>query len=103
MKEKRKKILRWGLIFLVFIFLFGNRGFRTLVVKYFQLRRLEEELSKIKKENEALRKELYTLETDPSAIERIARVKLSFVKPGEIIYRFAPPDSEQERKDKSLK
>ena len=66
--------------------LVGNRG-------YFALRRARQELAELKaavdkKQAEVteLRKTVDRLKTDPRAVERIAREKLGFVKPGEITY-----------------
>lgn len=94
MKEGRRKIFTWLIVFLVLIFLFANRGFRDLYRGYFYLKKLEKELTKLKKENQEHRRELYSLETDLSAIEKIARAKLNLVKPGETIYRFLPRGKE---------
>lgn len=93
MKKNRKKIFRLLLIFVVLLFLFANRGFRSLVRQYLHYRYLQKELNRVKKENQNLEQQLPTLEKDFSAIERIARTKLNFVKPGEIIYRFVPQEN----------
>ncbi len=89
-KQQRKKILLGIAGVIVLLFLFANRGFRTLIRQYFYLRYLEKQLAQLKKENQVLQQQLYYLETDLSEIERIARTKLNFIKKGEIIYRFAP-------------
>jgi len=92
LKEKRRIFFRWLIICLVLFFLFGNRGFRNLIRGQFRLKKLEKELVKLSNENQELRRQLYSLETDPLVIERIARAKLNFIKPGETIYRFVPKE-----------
>lgn len=45
------------------------------------------EITEATKQNDNLRKEIATLESDPAAIERMARNELSMAKPDETIYR----------------
>ena len=61
---------------------------------WLELRR-ELELSNVRveqlvRENEALRGEIATLESEPAAIDRAIREELDLVLPGEIVVRFEP-------------
>ena len=52
--------------------------------------------AKLEKENDRakqLENEIQSLQNDPSAIERLAREKLGYVKPGETMIRFEDPPS----------
>jgi len=50
-------------------------------------RKLEEDISDLKKKNEELKKEIEKLETDPTYLEGVAREKLKMLRKGEIIYK----------------
>ena len=59
-------------------------------------RRLQDQLVRVRHENvalsrdiERLNREVESLRTDPSAIERIARDELGLVQPGEIVFHFS--------------
>ncbi len=73
---------------LIAAFLFGNSGFRRMLRRYWEINRLETEMSDLKKENGLLRKEVYMLQQDTTYIERMARKELGLVSQGEIEYRF---------------
>jgi cell division protein FtsB len=60
-----------------------------------QLERVESELGRVRGEiaakrvdNAELRRDIEALQTDPGAIEDIARRELGMVRPGEVILRF---------------
>lgn len=72
----------------IFLFLFGNRKFRSVVKMYIQVNKMNKELVRLKKENESLKNKICLVEKDPSYIEGIARRELGLIKPGEIEYRF---------------
>ena len=54
-------------------------------------RALQKEIGDVEQENAELRKEIERLKTDPDAIEREAREKLHYAKPGEVIYALPAP------------
>ncbi len=69
----------------------------------FELRRAREdraraqaELGRLQRENDSLRAWVDSLENDSATLERIARERFGMVRPGEVLYRFAEPDSAQE-------
>ena len=63
------------------------RGFR----RYLSLRQegaaLDARNQSLAEQNEALRREIAALRSDPEALERAAREELNFVKPGEIVFQ----------------
>jgi len=50
-------------------------------------RNLENNIAELKTKNEELRKEINSLETDPTYVESVAREKFKKRKEGEIIYK----------------
>ncbi len=86
-----KQSLVFGLLFFIVMLLvavFHDDGILTVF-------ELEEEIIELKQSNEALtrensriRGEIEGLKTDPRAVEKIAREKLNWVKPGETVYQI---------------
>jgi cell division protein FtsB len=62
---------------------------RTLVLRR-DLRGLRARNAELAAENERLAHEAEALRSDPAAIERVARVELGWVKPGEIVVDLGP-------------
>ena len=57
----------------------------------------EAQLAELRAEIEALRARADSLESDPAALERIAREKFGMIREGEILYRLVPepvPDAD---------
>jgi cell division protein FtsB len=52
-----------------------------------------EELARLRLENDSLRAWVDSLENDSATLERIARERFGMIRPGEVLYRFAEPDS----------
>lgn len=77
--------------------LFGERGVLHLWRLWEEKKKLEERNFLLLKENEALRERIHRLRHDALYLEKIAREDLGLVRPGEIIYRFASPDSKRNR------
>lgn len=59
---------------------------------------LQQQINDIQQENAHLRKQIDRLKSDPDAIEREAREKLHYAKPGEVIYSLPdlPPRQPQQ-------
>jgi cell division protein FtsB len=77
--------------------IFGERGVLHLLRLRGEKRELEEKTFLLQKENELLRERIYRLRHDNLYLEKIAREELGLVRPGEIIYRFASPESKKNR------
>jgi cell division protein FtsB len=96
----------WAKLTRVVLFLFLIAGVMGVAVWYLPLIRTNERMRKetfrqdtqIQKEEE-LSKQLKTsidaLRYDPKALERLARERLGYAKPGETIIRFEPPATNQ--------
>jgi len=74
------------------VLLLGNRGFRRLVSNWFLLRRLSAERKALDQEEGLLKKAIVAARSDDRALEAKARKELGYLKPGEVEYRFPPPD-----------
>jgi cell division protein FtsB len=53
--------------------------------------RLETELQKERENNRQIRQAVEAMQSDPKAVERMAREKLGLAKPGETVVRFEEP------------
>jgi cell division protein FtsB len=95
----------WGKLTRVVIFLFAIAGLLIIGVWYLPLikqnermrketLRLDTELEKKSEENKQL-KTAIDAQNDPKAVERLAREKLGYAKPGETVIRFEPPVTNQ--------
>ena len=52
------------------------------------------ELDRLRVANDSLRVLVDSLETDPAMLERLARERFGLIRDGEVLYRFAPADSQ---------
>ncbi len=52
---------------------------------------LQKRLTELERANDSLRVWAEALETDSATIERLARERYGMIRPGEILYRMAPP------------
>ena len=69
----------------------GKHGLSVWQQKRVQDKQLRKEIDALEQENARLRERVQKLKSDPDAIEREAREKLHYAKPGEVIYAL-PPD-----------
>jgi cell division protein FtsB len=74
------------LIVAAYEFVGGDFGFYRIRNQKRQIETLRTELQKMKAENEALRRHVTQLESDPATIEKIARERYGMIKPGESVY-----------------
>lgn len=70
---------------------FGNSGFRRLVTRWWELRRLRGELRSLEADRARLEEGLSIAERAGPELERSARKDLGYLRPGEVEYRFPPP------------
>lgn len=66
--------------------IFGQNGYLASRQQQKELQTLQQQILRLKQENEQLDKENRALKSDPAAIERLAREQMHLAKPGEIIY-----------------
>jgi len=64
----------------------GQHGLSVWEQKRAQDRALQREIQELQQENAQMREQVERLKSDPEAIEREAREKLHYAKPGEVIY-----------------
>ena len=76
---------------LVAALMLGTSGFRRLVSRWLELRRLKVELSRLKTEESKLQTRIQASQKAGPELERAARKDLGYLKPGEVEYRFPPP------------
>jgi cell division protein FtsB len=72
----------------------GKHGLSAWEHERAQDRALRQEIQRLQQENAQMQLEIQRLQSDPDAIEREAREKLHYAKPGEVIYSLPePPDN----------
>ena len=76
----------------LFVVFFGNGGFRSLTRNWLELRRLNQEIVALKRDEMDLDGRLKALRSGDGPVERLARRELGYIKKGEIEYRFPPPE-----------
>ncbi len=66
--------------------IFGHHGLIVFQQKREETRALDEQLERLRVENERLKDHAARLESSPDAIEHQAREELHYARPGEVIY-----------------
>jgi cell division protein FtsB len=75
----------------------GQHGLSVWEQKRAEDRALQQEIQQLQQENAQMRQQIQRLQSDPDAIEREAREKLHYAKPGEVIYTL-PAQPQQSAK-----
>ena len=75
----------------------GRHGLSVWQQKRAEDRALQQEIKNLEQENAEMRQQIQRLQSDPDAIEREAREKLHYAKPGEVIYTLPEQPQTQER------
>ena len=73
----------------------GKHGLSVWQQKRVEDKQLRKEIEELEQENTRLRIRVERLKSDPDAIEREARDKLHYAKPGEVIYALPPEPKSQ--------
>ncbi len=68
----------------------GDRGYLDVRRQKATLSKLRAESASLREENAASLAEVRALRSDPYVIEKIAREKLGYARPGEIVFQFPP-------------
>lgn len=74
----------------------GKHGLSVWQQKRTEDRQLRKEIDSLEEENARLRDRVQKLKSDPHAIEREAREKLHYAKPGEVIYALPPEPAQSQ-------
>jgi cell division protein FtsB len=75
----------------------GKHGLSVWEQKRAEDRALQQEIKNLEQENAEMRLQIQRLQSDPDAIEREAREKLHYTKPGEVIYALPAQPTAQEQ------
>lgn len=99
--RKLKKLSRWSVrrsrgyplglsigIVLCMVWTLQGTGLPQFWMMTQELDRTQEEIVSLEHANAALREEIHRLESDPFALEKLARDRLGYVKEGETVYQF---------------
>lgn len=78
-----------------------TQGFEDMAAAEDERHRLEAERQRLESEIEALEDTIHALDTDPAAVESLARKELRYIRPGETVVIFATPTPEPLPMDES--
>ena len=67
---------------------YGKHGLSVWQQKRTEDRHLQQQIKDLQQENAQMRQQIQRLQSDPDEIEREAREKLHYAKPGEVIYKL---------------
>jgi cell division protein FtsB len=78
--------------------IYGRHGVSVWQQKRAEDRALQQEIRNLQQENAQMRQQIQRLQSDPEEIEREAREKLHYAKPGDVIVSLpAPPQGQQQQ------
>ena len=78
--------------------IYGRHGISVWQQKRAEDRALQQEIRNVQQENAQMREQIQRLQSDPEEIEREAREKLHYAKPGDVIVSLpAPPQGQQQQ------
>ena len=78
--------------------IYGRHGVSVWQQKRAEDRALQQEIRSLQQENAQMRQQIQRLQSDPEEIEREAREKLHYAKPGDVIVSLpAPPQGQQQQ------
>ena len=94
MARLRRLVLPGALLLAGYYAVFGGEH-SVLDVRRARAERVAEEadVARLRLENDSLRALLDSLEKNPAMLERLARERFGMIRDGEVLYRFATPDS----------
>jgi cell division protein FtsB len=88
-RERRRRIIRYTLLGVSFVFmvnsLVGENGLLTSIKSRRRYAQVQNQLIKLRLENQALLDEMRRLRDDPAAIEEAARRDLGLIRAGETL------------------
>lgn len=100
--ENKSRYLYWltaGLcVFLLGTAVFGRDGLLAVIVNERRIEILRADIAALREGNLLRRKQIQSLRSDLTSVERIAREDLGLVKPGETVYEFIPAGGSSHRR-----
>ncbi len=79
--------------------IYGKHGISVWQQKRAEDHELQQQIKNLQQENAEMREDVERLKSDPDAIEREAREKLHYAKPGEVIYTLPDQPQAQQQPD----
>jgi len=76
--------------------IYGKHGLSVWQQQRTEDRALQREIKDLEQQNAQMRQQIQRLQSDPEAIEREAREKLHYAKPGEVIYTVPDQPRQQQ-------
>lgn len=70
---------------------FGANGLMDYQQKRQEARELDRQIKALQHQNSGMEQEIKALKTDPKTIEKEARERLRYARPGEVVYTVSPP------------
>jgi len=70
---------------------FGANGLMDYQQKRRESRELDRQIKSLQQQNGGMEQEIKALKTDPKNIEKEARERLRYARPGEVVYTVSPP------------
>lgn len=67
---------------------FGANGFLVFHQKKAESQKLEQEIQALQEESARTQQQIKSLKSDPQAIEKEARERLHYARPGEMVYKL---------------
>jgi cell division protein FtsB len=80
-----------------FIFIAGDVGLLKVWSAQRQMRNLSAKIAELESKNALLSAEINRLKSDPFTIEKVAREKYGYLKPGDKVYRIVPMSGKTEK------
>jgi cell division protein FtsB len=101
---RRRRVVSYALfagsLVLVVNALVGENGYLATIRAERESAAVQQEVMRLRLENQALRDDIDRLNTDPAALEEAARRTLGMIKPGEtvvILKDYRPPEDRERR------
>jgi len=85
------------LVLIGLVFVAGDVGLWKLWVAQRQMKSLGAKISELESKNALLSAEIARLKSDPFTIEKVAREKYGYLKPGETVYRIVTLPEKSEK------
>jgi cell division protein FtsB len=91
----RHKLVATGIVILVCVVgyyaVFTANGLVDYQQKRRESRELDRQIKALQQQNGGMEQEIKALKSDPKTIEKEARERLRYARPGEVVYTISPP------------
>jgi cell division protein FtsB len=77
---------------------FGANGLMDYQQKRRESRELDRQIKALQQQNAGMEQEIQALKNDPQTIEKEARERLRYARPGEVVYTIPPPVAQSPEK-----